>query len=360
MRLIHRCRRDLRRHAQHARLAFLLSVEHAAGDEQLHQIALVREAVTHDFTRLIRRFGNVREQPRAVTARHRHAHARGDQARALVLARVDSVAYPHVGESRITHAAHCGDAACQLLLGVFAQRTMQVPTPNGVGNHLLDKVARRACAGGLAVAAQMHMQVDQARHQIRALQIHFLRAGRTHRGGSRPDSADAAIVVHSDGHILLRLHIARAVEQRCMREYVRHGIPLYLPAPMRGHGAESTVRAYQELGKASRENAHMRKSTGVRRRYVRRPGTLAPTTRKPTITWENSTLARQRRLQPVNGARFRGHSGGFLADGFFSNLQGPAHSFPCNGQGFCKIAASYSNQAMRRLDLSGPCHGRRS
>ncbi len=81
----------------------------------------------------------------------------------------------------------------------------------------------------------------------------------------------------------------------------------------------------------------MRKSTGVRRRCVRRPGTLAPTTRKPTITWENSTLARQRRLQPVNGARFRGHSGGFLADGFFSNLQGPADSFPCNGQGYCPI-----------------------
>lgn len=29
---------------------------------------------------------------------------------------------------------------------------------------------------------------------------------------------------------------------------------------MRGHGAESMIRAYQELGKASRENAHMRKS----------------------------------------------------------------------------------------------------
>ncbi len=135
----------------------------------------------------------------------------------------------------------------------------------------------------------MHMQVDQARHQIRALQIHFLRAGRTHRGGSRPDSADAAIVVHSDGHILLRPHIARAVEQRCVREYVRHGTPFILPAPMREHGAESTVRAYQELGKASRENAHMRKKYRVRRRCVRRPGTLAPTTREPTITWENST-----------------------------------------------------------------------
>ena len=111
MRLIHRCRRDLRRHAQHARLAFLLSVEHAAGDEQLHQIALVREAVAHDLTRLIRRFGNVCEQPRTVAARHRHAHARGDQARALVLARIDGVAHPHVSESRITHAAHRGDAA---------------------------------------------------------------------------------------------------------------------------------------------------------------------------------------------------------------------------------------------------------
>ena len=137
---------------------------------------------------------------------------------------------------------------------------MQVPTPNGVGNHLLDKVARRAGAGGLAATAQMHMQVDQARHQIRALQVNLLRTRGTHRGGSRPDSADAAIVVHSDGHILLRPHIARAVEQRRVREYVRHGIPLYLPAPMRGHGAESMIRAYQELGKASRENAHMRKS----------------------------------------------------------------------------------------------------
>ena len=143
---------------------------------------------------------------------------------------------------------------------MFAQRTMQVPTPNGVGNHLLDKVARRAGAGGLAIAAQMHMQVDQARHQIRALQVHFLRTRRTHRGGSGPDRADAAVIIHGNGHILLRLHIARAVEQHRVREYVRHGIPLYLPAPMRGHGAESMIRAYQELGKASRENAHMRKS----------------------------------------------------------------------------------------------------
>ena len=106
----------------------------------------------------------------------------------------------------------------------------------------------------------MHMQVDQARHQIRALQVDFLRTRRTHRGSSRTDRADAAVIVHGNGHILLRLHIARAVEQRCVREYVRHGIPLYLPAPMHGHGAESMIRAYQELGKASRENAHMRKS----------------------------------------------------------------------------------------------------
>ena len=83
---------------------------------------------------------------------------------------------------------------------------------------------------------------------------------RTHRGGSGPDRADAAVIIHGNGHILLRLHIARAVEQHRVREYVRHGIPLYLPAPMRGHGAESMIRAYQELGKASRENAHMRKS----------------------------------------------------------------------------------------------------
>ena len=97
---------------------------------------------------------------------------------------------------------------------------MQIPTPNGVGNHLLDKIARRAGAGGLAAAAQMHVQVDQARHQIRTLQINFLRTRRTNRGGSWPNRADAAVIVHSYGHILLRLHIARAIEQRCVREYI--------------------------------------------------------------------------------------------------------------------------------------------
>ena len=117
----------------------------------------------------------------------------------------------------------------------------------------------------------MHVQVDQARHQICTLQINFLCTRRTNRGGSGPDRADATAIVHSDGHILLRLHIAHAVEQRCMREYIRHGIPLHLPAPMRGHGAESMVRAYQELVEPSRENTHMRKTNLGQEGNIRRP-----------------------------------------------------------------------------------------
>ena len=171
--------RDLGRHAQHARLALHLGVEHAAGDEQLHEVALVREAIAHDGTRLFRRGRDVREQARAVASRHRDPHA-GCQPRTWVPPRVDGVAHVHVGEPGIAHRAHRGHAAGQLLLRMRLERAAQVPPAQRVAHHLVDEVAGSARARQLARAAQMHMQVHQARRQIRSRQIDLARAQRPH------------------------------------------------------------------------------------------------------------------------------------------------------------------------------------
>ena len=187
------------------------------------------------------------EQTGTVAARHRHANARRDQARPHIFARIDGIAHPHVGKTRIAHAAHRGNAAGKLLLGVLAQRAMQIPAPDGVADHLVDKVARRARTGGLAATAQVNMQVDQARHKVRALKVNLLRACRPNRRAGRAHRADATRLVNGNGHIRLRLHIARAVKQRSVRENVGHGFPFSPSRRMRAaHDGECTVqRAYQ-------------------------------------------------------------------------------------------------------------------
>ena len=217
--------RDLGRHAQHARLALHLGVEHASRDEQLHQVALVREAVAHDGARLFRRGRDVREQARAVAAGHRDPHAGRDQPRTRMLPRVDGIAHVHVGEPRIAHRAHGGHAAGQLLPHMRLERAAQVPPAQRVAHHLVDEVACGAGARGLARAAQVHVQVHQAGSQIRSGKVDLASVERPHGGGRRTHLLDDALV-HHDGHVGLRLHALGAVEHGRMGENVGgHGVP---------------------------------------------------------------------------------------------------------------------------------------
>ena len=217
--------RNLGRHAQHTRLALHLGVEHASRDEQLHQVALVREAVAHDGARLFRRGRDVREQARAVAAGHRDPHAGRDQPRTRMLPRVDGIAHVHVGEPRIAHRAHGGHAAGQLLPHMRLERAAQVPPAQRVAHHLVDEVACGAGARGLARAAQVHVQVHQAGSQIRSGKVDLASVERPHGGGRRTHLLDDALV-HHDGHVGLRLHALGAVEHGCMGEHVGgHGDP---------------------------------------------------------------------------------------------------------------------------------------
>ena len=75
MRFVDRRGCDFGRHAQNARLAFLLRIEDASGDEQLHEVAFAREAVADDLARLFRGLSDVGEQPRAMAVRYRDADA---------------------------------------------------------------------------------------------------------------------------------------------------------------------------------------------------------------------------------------------------------------------------------------------
>ena len=75
VRLVDRRCGDFGRHAQNSRLAFLLRIEDASGDEQLHEVAFAREAVTDDLARLLGGLSDVGKQPRAVAVRYRDADA---------------------------------------------------------------------------------------------------------------------------------------------------------------------------------------------------------------------------------------------------------------------------------------------
>ena len=57
---------DLRRHAQHAGLAHLGGVEHAARHEQLDHVGAVRGDLAHELRGALGTLGNLGEEPRAV------------------------------------------------------------------------------------------------------------------------------------------------------------------------------------------------------------------------------------------------------------------------------------------------------
>ena len=226
VRLVDRRSCDFGRHAQNARLSFLLRIEDTSRDEQLHEVAFAREAVADDLARLLGSLCDVGEQPRAVAVRHRDADARSEQARPLVFPGVDRVAHVHIGKARVAHRAHGGHAARKLLLRMLFDDAPQVPHADRVSHHLVDKVARSTCARRLARAAKVHVQVHEAGRKVSSLKVDFLSVYRRHDFFRRTDRHDSALVVHDDGGVRARLHVSGAVEDGCMGENVGHGILL--------------------------------------------------------------------------------------------------------------------------------------
>ena len=205
-----RRRGDIDRHAQHARLAHFGRVEHAARHEQLDDVSAARIQIAHLFGRLAGGIGDLREQPRTVTTRHRDARSRRYQARTLILAGVDGVAHGDVGEQRVARAAHRGHAACQLLLSAALEDVANDGAAHRI-IELLHQRARIARRNRLARTAQMHVHIDEARHEIRAGQVDDLgpRWSLGHSARSHPGD-DATLDGH--GHIGLRLHMLRAIQ----------------------------------------------------------------------------------------------------------------------------------------------------
>ena len=201
---------NLNRHTQHAWLAHFGRVEHAARHEQLDDVGATRVQVAHLFGRLGRAVGNLGEQARAVATRHRDARSRRHQARTLILTGVDGVAHGDVGKQRVARAAHRGHAACQLLLSAALEDMAHDGAAHGIV-ELLHQRARIARRNRLARTTQMHMHIDETRHEIRTAQVDDLgpRWSLGHGARSHPGD-DTALNGH--GHIGLRLHMLRAIQ----------------------------------------------------------------------------------------------------------------------------------------------------
>ena len=210
MRRLARRRGNLHRHTQHARLAHLGRIEHAARHEQLNDVGTARIQVAHLFGRLGGTVGHLGEQARTMAARNRDARSRRHQTRTLILAGIDSIAHCDVGKQRVACTAHRGHAACQLLLGAAFEDVAHDGAAHGI-IELLHQRARIARRNRLARAAQMHMHIDEARHEIRTCQVDDLGACRRLRHSTRPHPGDDT-AFNGHGHVGLRLHMFRTIQ----------------------------------------------------------------------------------------------------------------------------------------------------
>ena len=210
VRSLARRRGNLDRHAQHARLAHLGSVEHAARHEQLNDVGTTRIQVAHLFGCLGGTVGHLGEQARTMAARHRDARSRRHQARTLILAGIDSIAHGQIGKQRVARTAHRGHAACQLLLGAALEDMAHDGAPHWI-IELFHQRARIARRNRLTRTAQMHMHIDETRHEIRPCQVDDLGTCRRLRHSTRPHPRDET-ALNGHGHVGLRLHMFRTIQ----------------------------------------------------------------------------------------------------------------------------------------------------
>ena len=210
VRRLARRRGDIDRHAQHARLAHLSRIEHAARYEQFNDIGTARIQVAHLFGRLGGTVSHLGEQASTMAPRHRNARSRRHQARTLILTGIDSIAHGEIGKQWVARATYRCHAACQLLLGAALKNMSHDGAPHGI-IELFHQRARIARRNRLARAAQVHVHIDETGHEIRTTQVDNLGTCGRLRHSTRPHPGDDA-ALNSHGHIGLRLHMLRTIQ----------------------------------------------------------------------------------------------------------------------------------------------------
>ena len=209
MRLVARGPDERGGHAQHARLAHDLGVQHAAGDHQLDEVGLVPGDLLNEGSGFRRRMRLIGERARHVSAGDGDCHIRGQHARGENFTRRREIADARVV---IRHAADGADrrhAGEQLGFGVALAQIDADLVHQAAGGDEFHEFFRVACFFlRLARSREVHVHIDETRQHIPAAEVDgFIACGDVLRVGNFGD----LLAVDADGFARLRLHVLRAV-----------------------------------------------------------------------------------------------------------------------------------------------------
>ena len=133
------------------------------------------------------------------------------------------------------HGADGGHAAEQRRVGVFLIDDLHhLPGQTAAGHQLYRLFDVHGLFLWLAASWNVHMQIDQARHQVAAAQI-LLLIFRWH--SALRHNVNNFLSIHQYSQAVLGLHIFSAAEQMHIDKCVFHGnasfsLPLYAPPPL--------------------------------------------------------------------------------------------------------------------------------
>ena len=206
----------------HLRLHFQLSgrslfrgIQHTAGDHQLDKIHLL----TAGLSQLSQRFGIVMgrncHRARHVSPGHRNAFVGGKNARCKQSARSGIITAASVKIRNAAHGTDGSHATQQFQLRVAVHQPVGHRTGQAIAQNFAHQrsIVPRLCAG-LAVARQMHMQIDQTRHDIAAVQIDDLIAIQIH---ALIGNGSNLIILGQQDFVRYRLHLLGAIQQDPVR-----------------------------------------------------------------------------------------------------------------------------------------------
>ena len=211
----------LRRHLQLAGGALFGGIQHAAGDHQFDKVHPLGAGLGELGQGLAVVVGRHSHRACHVAARHRDALVGGQNARGQDLPGLGIVPAAGVKIRDAAHGADGGHAAQQLQLCIAAHHAVGHRTGQAVAQNFTHqrRIIPRLCAG-LAVAGQMHMQVDEARHRIAAVEVDDLIAVQV--GALVRNGGDDAVLAQQ--HLVcLRLHLLGAVQQNAIDICPLHG-----------------------------------------------------------------------------------------------------------------------------------------
>ena len=214
----------LRRHLHFTRDALFLRVHHATRDHQLDEVDALRLCGIQLRERLRNRVRGHGDRPGHMSARDGDPLVGGQDPRPYAAARRDLISQPRVKIDKTADRADGRDAAHQLCPGKAADHLIGDLPRQRRGEDRADQLfVVPLLFLRLAAACKMDMHVDQARHQIPALQVDDGIAVK--RRPLRDDGADA-LSVRQDAESFLHLHVLRAVQELSVRECVFHRISL--------------------------------------------------------------------------------------------------------------------------------------